>query len=89
MEDFNSLDYSNNRLDEFYGQHLDRNKKYAHLWNIMKFIFVLPHSQARDKRGFNIIDDISVVNQSQELLIAHRIIYDHMQVKAHNTVISA
>ena len=58
----------------------------------MKFVFVLPHGQARVERGFNINDDISVVNLSKESLIAQRIIYDHMKIndlKAHNIVISA
>jgi len=92
QEDFKTFDYVKNRLDEFYGQYLDRNIKYTDLWHVMKFVFVLPHGQARVERGFNINDDISVVNLSKESLIAQRIIYDHMKIndlKAHNIVISA
>ena len=62
QEDFKSFDYGKNRLDEFHGQYLDRNIEYTHLWNIMKFVFVLPHSQARVEKGFNINDDISATN---------------------------
>ena len=62
QEDFKTFDYGKNRLDEFHGQYLDRNIKYTHLWNIMKFVFVLPHSQARVEKGFNINDDISATD---------------------------
>ena len=62
QEDFKTFDYGKNRLDEFHGQYLDRNIKYTHLWNIMKFVFVLPHGQARVEKGFNINDDISATD---------------------------
>ena len=62
QEDFKTFYYGKSRLDEFHGQYLDRNIKYTHLWNIMKFVFVLPHGHARVEKGFNINDDISATD---------------------------
>ena len=45
----------------------------------MIFIFTLSHGQSQLERGFNISDDIMVENIHNNLLIAQRIVYDHMK----------
>ena len=62
QEDFKKFYHGKSRLDEFHGQYLDRNIKYTHLWNIMKFVFVLLHGQARVEKGFNINNEISATD---------------------------
>ena len=45
----------------------------------MIFLFTLSHGQSQVERGFNINDDIMVENLHNGLLIAQRIVYDHMK----------
>ena len=80
-EDFAAFDFESTRIDEFYAKYLHDNTAYANLWKVMQYVFTLPHGQSHVERGFNINDDIMIVNMKEKSLVAQRLIYDHMKVK--------
>ena len=67
------------RVDTFLGSYINKIDAYKHAWMVMTFLFTLSHGQSQVERGFNINDDIMVENLHNGLLIAQRIVYDHMK----------
>ena len=45
------------------------------MWKVIQYVFTLPHGQSHVERGFNINDDIMVVNMKAESLVAQRLVY--------------
>ena len=82
QEEFNDFDFKTQRVDEFYGKHLHENSAYTNMWKVMQYVFTLPHGQSHVERGFNINDDIMVVNMKAESLVAQRLVYDYMSVNS-------
>ena len=72
FELFPGFDWEKDRLDDFYGQWLNKNKTYSSLWNVLIFSFVLSHGQSEIARGFNINNNLLVENLKTEPLTAQR-----------------
>ena len=51
QEKFSSFDYKSDRVDEFLGQFIEKDKRFSNLWTACIFVFMLAHGQSR---GFNI-----------------------------------
>ena len=62
FELFSGFDWGKDRLDDFYGQWLNKNKTYSSLWKVLIFRFVLSYGQSEIERGFNINDNLLVEN---------------------------
>ena len=91
LEVFSNYDVKKERLDTFFGNYLQGNKKYESLWPVCIFTFTFSHGQSHVERGFNINDDILVPNLSEDSLISQRLSYDSLKVSgqdAHNLIIT-
>jgi hypothetical protein len=89
---FLNFDYKNERLDQFLGLLVHRNKKYAAFWVICKIVFTLSHGQSAVESGFSINKELLVENLGQKSLISQRIVYDHMtslSIKVHEFTINS
>ena len=51
--------------------------QYVHVWEIVRKLLVLSHGQAAVERGFSINKHCSMVNQSEDSLVARRFVRDH------------
>ena len=78
LSEFRKYDMYHTRLDVFLGKFINGQKKYEHLWNVCKFVFVLSHGQSNIERGFNVNKEMLEVNLGEKSLYSQRIIYDHM-----------
>ena len=56
------MTFTDTRLDDFFSVHLAGSKKYACMWKVTKFIFVLPDGQASIERGFNVNKEFLIEN---------------------------
>merc|ERR1711874_542253 len=65
------------RLDEFYYRLMYNKSQYTHAWEIVRKLLVLSHGQAAVERGFSINKHCSMVNQSEDSLVARRFVRDH------------
>ena len=65
------------RLDEFYYRSMYNKPQYSHAWEIVRKLLVLSHGQAAVERGFSINKHCSMVNQSEDSLVARRFVRDH------------
>ena len=72
FELFPGFDWEKDRLDDFYGQWLNKNKTYSSLWNVLTFSFVLFHGQSEIARGLNINNNLLVENLKTEPLTVQR-----------------
>ena len=89
---FLNFDYKKDRLDQFLGLLVHRNKKYAAFWVLCKIVFTLSHGQSAVERGFSVNKELLVENLGQKSLISQRIVYDHMtslSIKIHEFAISS
>ena len=47
QEKFSSFDYKSDRVDEFLGQFIEKDKRFSNLWTACIFVFMLAHGQSR------------------------------------------
>ena len=66
------------RLDELFSNSLNGKKEYKELWAVISKMLLISHGQATVERGFSVNKQAVEVNQSEESLIARRIIKDHI-----------
>ena len=76
FELFSGFDWGKDRLGDFYGQWLNKNKTYSSLWKVLIFSFVLSHGQSETEHGFNINDNMLVENLKTESFTAQRRVQD-------------
>ena len=76
FELFSGFNWGEDRLDDFYGQWLNKNKTYSSLWKVLIFSFVSSHAESEIERGFNINDSLFVENLKTESLTAQRSVQD-------------
>ena len=76
FELFSGFDWGKDRLDNFYGHWLNKNKTYSSLWKVLIFSFVLFHGQNGIECGFNINDNLLLENLKTESLTAQRSVQD-------------
>ena len=89
-DEFEEFDYRQARLDTFLSGYLDSNK-YAHMWKVRIFVFVLSHDQAAIERGFNVNKEFLIENLEQLTLTSLRIVYEELNLlgqKVHQVPIS-
>ncbi|KAK5876302.1 hypothetical protein CesoFtcFv8_025669 [Champsocephalus esox] len=75
---FRDFNPQSGRLDEFYQEHLSNKAECRHLWEVVKLVLVLSHGQASVERGFSVNKEVMVENLKEHLLIAQRVIKDHV-----------
>ena len=66
------------RIDCFLATHLQESQ-YLRLWELVKCLLVLSHSQAGVERGFSSNSEIMSYNFKEKSVVALRVIYDHIQ----------
>ena len=76
FELFSGFDWGEDRLDDFYGQWLNKNKTYSSLWKVLIFSFVSSYAESEIERVFNINDNLFVENLKTESLTAQRSVQD-------------
>lgn len=66
------------RLDHFWVQLIAKspNNNYKNLFELIKFILPLSHGNAALERGFSVNEDLLIENQSENSIVALRIVYD-------------
>lgn len=69
-DSFRSFNPDSNRLDEFDHKHLSTKAERYHLWEIVKHLLILSHSQASVERCFSVNKEVLVENMHTRLLVA-------------------
>ena len=75
---FKEFKICEHRLDELFSNSLKGKKEYKELWAVISKMLLISHGQATVERGFSVNKQAVEVNQSEESLIARRIIKDHI-----------
>ena len=71
------------RVDTLFYNALHDDKESKELWSVVKLLLVLSHGQASVERGFSINKYASTTNQSEDSLVARRIVRDHLNYLDH------
>ena len=82
FELLSGFDWGKDRLDDFYGQWLNKNKTYSSLRKVLIFSFVLSHRQSEIERGFNINDNLldGITHCTKECLNTSEVSVDKMEI---------
>ena len=78
-DEFAKFDFASHRVDKFLSNYLAASEKYAMLWKVYIFVFVLSHGQASIERGFNVNGEVLVENLGEESLVSQRLVYDQLK----------
>ena len=78
--DFKNFNYKNDkhRLDTLYYRYMFGKDEFKAAWDFISKLLVISHGQASVERGFSINKHASFVNQSEDSLVARRIVRDHI-----------
>ena len=63
-------------MDAFYFELLSGKRDFKELWDTMKFLLTLSHSQASVERGFSVNKEVLVLNLKEVSLVAQCFIHD-------------
>ena len=75
---FKEFDFHKQRLDEFPQQHVAKFGSFPKLWDVMRMLLIISHSQASMEKGFSINRQVMVENLTERSFIAQRTIHDHL-----------
>lgn len=72
------FDKENHSLDELYFSEMNNCIEVSNLLPVMKILLLLSHGQASVERSFSVNKEVSEQNMSEQTLVAHRMIKDHI-----------
>ena len=78
-DDFQSFNPEKSRLDALYFGALANKPEFSSLWNVVKQLLLLSHGQASVERGFSENKEATVINLSEQALVAKRVMKDHLR----------
>jgi hypothetical protein len=64
------------RLDQLFSSTIGKDKKYMHLWDVIKLCFILSHGNAAVESGFSVNKNLLVENLLEDSLTSQRMVYD-------------
>ena len=73
------FDKKEHRVDTLFYNALCSKNEYMDLWKVVRILLVVSHGQASVERGFSINKYASTANQSEESLVARRVVRDHIK----------
>ena len=78
--EFKAFNYTleGHRVDTILHKALYGKHEYQYVWTVISQLLLLSHGQATVERGFSINKNASIVNQSEDSLVARRIVRDHV-----------
>ena len=75
---FEEFDFHKQRLDKFLQQHFANSGSFPKLWDVMRMLLILSHSQVSMERGLSVIRKVMLENLKEWSFIAQRTIHDHL-----------
>ena len=76
---FTEFSMLRDRLDTFWIETISKSPLYRNLWPIVRKLLILSHGQASVERGFSVNKNMVADNQTEDSLIARRVIKDFIQ----------